>query len=88
LSARIPVFLGKISFSLYLLHMVVILTFSDLVFQAFFGVPSPGAGIWIALITTPVLLASSYLMYLGIDRPGIRLSQWVYTRFFSPGENS
>jgi peptidoglycan/LPS O-acetylase OafA/YrhL len=88
-SGRLPVFLGKISFSLYLVHMVVIYTFSEFIFRLFFSGPSVVAGLSITLVTTPVLLGVSCLMYRYVDLNGIAISKRAYTRFFvrtPPGE--
>nr|WP_321353438.1 acyltransferase [uncultured Methanoregula sp.] len=82
LSAGIPVFLGKISFSLYLIHMTVIFIFSSVIFRLLFQQPSLVAGLFMTLLTTPVLLGVSYLMYRYVDQPGIALSKWVYNRYF------
>ncbi len=34
------------------------------------------------VITIPVLLFCSYLMYRCVDLPGIAFSRWVYNRLF------
>lgn len=84
LSTIVPVFLGKISFSLYLIHMVVILTFSVFVMSNFFDNPAdPANGMIVLLFTIPILFLLSYLMYLYIDKPGTVLAKKIYTRYFS-----
>jgi peptidoglycan/LPS O-acetylase OafA/YrhL len=88
LSSRIPVFLGKISFSLYLIHMLVINTFSFFLLRYLFDYQlTPWDGIAIFVLTLPVLFAASYLMYRYVDVPGVALSKWVYLRFFSREKN-
>ena len=83
LSGRVPVFLGKISFSLYLIHMLIINTFSYFVLDKIFGYNLTFvSGVCVFLLTTTVLFCTSYLMYLWIDRPGTAFSKWVYIRFF------
>jgi len=84
LSYNIPVFLGKISFSLYLIHMVVIFTFSSYVMAALFEGPvNVINGTIILFLTIPVLLGVSYLMYRYVDQPGIILAKKMYDRFFN-----
>jgi peptidoglycan/LPS O-acetylase OafA/YrhL len=73
LSTTIPVFLGKISFSLYLIHMIVILQFSVIVQQIF-----SGNSIIALALTIPVLFGVSYLMWEYIDQTGISLSKKLY----------
>ena len=85
LSTRVPVFLGKISFSLYLIHMLVINTFSYFLLGTIFGYTRDlTTSLSIFLMTTLVLLGCSYLMYLGIDRQGVLLSKRIYERYFRP----
>jgi len=83
LSTRIPVFLGKISFSLYLIHMVVINIFSFFILGVVFDYQlTLLAGISIFFMTTVVLFTVSYIMYRFVDLQGIILAKYVYTRFF------
>lgn len=83
LSARVPVFLGKISFSLYLIHMLVIYEFSALLMGTFIYEPlTPVNGTFILILTIPVLVFTSYLMYKFIDHPGTILSKKIYQCFF------
>jgi peptidoglycan/LPS O-acetylase OafA/YrhL len=84
LSHYIPVFLGKISFSLYLIHMIVIFTFSSFIMAVLFEGPvNVLNGTIILIITIPVLLGVSYLMYRYVDQPGIILAKKMYDRFFN-----
>jgi peptidoglycan/LPS O-acetylase OafA/YrhL len=83
-SSRILVFLGKISFSLYLIHMVVILTFSYFILGILFGnTLNLFTGICIFFITTLVLLGCSFLMYKYVDLSGITFSKRAYNQFFA-----
>ncbi|WP_321505890.1 hypothetical protein [uncultured Methanoregula sp.] len=83
LSTRVPVFLGKISFSLYLIHMVVINTFSYFILRVVFDYQLRLlTGICVFLLTIPLLFLASYLMYRFVDMPGIAFAKYVYSRFF------
>jgi peptidoglycan/LPS O-acetylase OafA/YrhL len=84
LSTRIPSFLGKISFSLYLMHMIVLYTFTQFIFGLLFPQPSLIAGLFLVIVTTPVLIVCSYLVYITVDLKGMALSRWIYMRFFVP----
>jgi len=84
LSHQIPVFLGKISFSLYLIHMIVIFKFSTFIMTALFDGPVTVINGTITLIVTiPVLLGVSYLMYKYVDQPGIILAKKIYEHYFN-----
>jgi peptidoglycan/LPS O-acetylase OafA/YrhL len=77
--------LGAVSFSLYLLHFLVLGSFSSAVFlvlQARFSYALSVA--LTALISLPVLAVTAYAMYRLVDLPGIRLAQWLYATFFRP----
>jgi peptidoglycan/LPS O-acetylase OafA/YrhL len=79
LSRKPFVFLGRVSFSLYILHFLMIASLACYLqtvlvqrlsyHQAFL------AGFGISL---PLILAASYYTYIYVDRTGIRLSQAVY----------
>jgi peptidoglycan/LPS O-acetylase OafA/YrhL len=89
LSTTVPVFLGKISFSLYLIHMVVILTFSVFMMSIFFNNPAdPANGTIVLVFTIPILFLLSYLMYRYIDKPGTVLAKKIYARYFFRENNS
>ncbi|WP_071837649.1 acyltransferase family protein [Hymenobacter norwichensis] len=83
LGARWLRWLGSISFSLYLLHFLVIATFTSALFLALPSQISYHAGVALSLLATvPVLLLLAWLMYRLIDLPGIRLARWLYQRLF------
>ncbi|PJJ61081.1 acyltransferase family protein [Hymenobacter chitinivorans] len=85
LSSRALRGLGAVSFSLYLLHFLVLGSFSCALFLAL----QPRLGYHTAvaltgLATVPVLALVSYAMYRLVDLPGIRLAQRLYNQFFRP----
>ncbi|TGE28084.1 acyltransferase family protein [Hymenobacter metallicola] len=79
--------LGAVSFSLYLVHFLVLGSFSSAVFLALYNHFSYAASVGLTVLATvPVLALVSYAMYRLVDLPGIRLAQWLYTTFFRPGQ--
>lgn len=78
-------FLGHISFSFYMLHPLVIGSFSCYLFLKLhdhFGYHQSVALIFVATITMSILV--SWLMTKYIDDPGIRFSKYVYDRWIKP----
>ena len=79
LSRRPFVFLGKISFSLYLLHQLVIGTVSSSLLLAITPALSYHAACAVTFIVTIlVIFVASYFMYLFVDAKGIEASQAVH----------
>jgi peptidoglycan/LPS O-acetylase OafA/YrhL len=72
LSAPVPAWLGKISFSLYLVQAPVIATLA-------FGL---GDRWWplIAALGIPACLLAAWAFWAGVERPSHRLSRWVGRR--------
>jgi peptidoglycan/LPS O-acetylase OafA/YrhL len=68
LKARVPMFLGRISYSLYLLHLIVILA----MVHAAGGIVPPWVGI-IAAVFLSLLLA--YVSFKLIEQPGIAIGR-------------
>lgn len=69
LSTRIPQWLGRVSFSLYLVHVPVIATVAYLV----------GDERWwlVAIISVPVSLVVAQLFFSAVERPSHRFARWV-----------
>ncbi|MCB2408970.1 acyltransferase family protein [Hymenobacter lucidus] len=79
--------LGMVSFSLYLLHFLVLGSFSSVVFLALQARFSYGLSVLLTVLATlPVLGLVSWAMYRLVDLPGIRLAQWLYDTFFRPAK--
>lgn len=89
LSTRIPLFLGRISFSMYLLHLLVIYSVSSMIFMALFDVVSYNAASVITFLATlPVVLGISCVTCRYVDEPGIRLSIKIYKWYFTDEPDS
>lgn len=77
-SLRIPVFLGKISFGLYLVHLPIICTMAYPIYSAFSTVLITP---WAALVSSFVLiilsLAGGWCLWFIADRPAIAFSKLV-----------
>jgi peptidoglycan/LPS O-acetylase OafA/YrhL len=83
LGGRIPLFLGKISFSMYLLHAIVLNSFSCLLFLALSGTFSYNVTVlMVGAVSLPLILLLSMGMYRFVDNPGTQLSKRVYERYF------
>ncbi len=83
ISLRAFRFLGYISFALYLLHPLVMGSLSCyMLLHMYPGVGYNYAALYIFLVTTAVCIPASWLMAKYIDDPGIKLSKYVYNRWF------
>jgi peptidoglycan/LPS O-acetylase OafA/YrhL len=84
LSGKIPLFLGKISFCLYLLHFPILIAI-DAAMAAHFGFSVTGRA---GLVFIPYLVSSitlALLMSLAVDEPLIRLLHRIARRFQGGG---
>jgi peptidoglycan/LPS O-acetylase OafA/YrhL len=78
-SSQVPVFLGKISYSLYLVHFPVIGSFTCALFLALYPVLPYGEAFLISCLLSLVLIIPlSYLFYMYIDTAGVKLSKSFY----------
>lgn len=86
LSARVFLFLGKISFSLYVMHVLVMGVFSNVTFNLMFvnlHLPYAAALVGTLLLSLVPIISIAYLTYRLIDEPGTRLSRKIYEKFFN-----
>lgn len=84
LSTGIPQFLGRISFSMYLLHLLVIYSISSIIFLILCNMlPYNTASVITFLATLPVVLGMSCVTYRYVDEPGIRVSRNIYKWYFT-----
>lgn len=76
MSSAIPVFLGKISFGLYLIHLPIIFSFSCWAYLAMFE-PLGGrvAALLVSVVTCGLSVLLGYGLYVVADRPAIKLSR-------------
>jgi len=76
LEGKIPNFLGKISFSLYLLHPIIIITASCFLVKAFRKINTvyPVNIAFVCSISIPIMLAASWLFYKYIDTKSMKLA--------------
>jgi peptidoglycan/LPS O-acetylase OafA/YrhL len=82
ISLRLFRFMGYISFSFYLLHPVIIFTFSSALFLSVFGYLGYNAGVAVVFLCTLALcLLLSYFMTKYVDEPGNRFAKYVYERW-------
>ncbi len=82
-STRVFRFLGFISFSLYLLHPLVMASVGSYAFLKMynrFGYNSTVAAVFV--ICLAVMMPASWLMAKYIDNPGTKFARYVYERFF------
>jgi Predicted acyltransferases len=80
-SSPIPVFLGKISYSLYLIHFLIISSFTCALFLVLHPVLSYGKAVFVSCILSVLLIIPlSYLFYKYIDIAGVELSKIFYNQ--------
>lgn len=83
-SSPVPVFLGKISYSLYLVHFLVISTFTCALFLALHPVLPYGVAVLVSCALSVLLIIPlSYLFYRYIDIKGVELSKAFYNQLAS-----
>ena len=79
LATRLPVYLGKISFAVYLLHFPLIMSVSYRVAQLsqWLGASYLVSAIAALVALMVTLLASAELFYRFVDAPSARLANWL-----------
>ncbi len=77
-------FLGKLSFSLYLLHLLVIGSFTSWLFIHLLHYYSYSVSVMISfLLSLPVLLALSLVFYKFVDKSSIQVANKISSTFFN-----
>jgi peptidoglycan/LPS O-acetylase OafA/YrhL len=83
-SHRVLSFLGNISFSLYLLHTIVLVSFSMILFQFVSKTFSYNLSFIIVFISSMVfILITSYLMTIYVDKGSLTISSRLYKKYFA-----
>jgi peptidoglycan/LPS O-acetylase OafA/YrhL len=78
LASPIPVFLGKISFGLYLVHFPIICSFSCWLYLVMFPLLGYGASsLLVSIATCGLSVLLGYVFYYFVDRPSLGLSRWL-----------
>ena len=76
LSSSMPVFLGKISFGLYLIHLPIICSFSCWAYLVTFTkIGADAAALLVSAVTCLLSVTLGYALYVIADRPGLRWSR-------------
>ncbi len=76
-------FLGKISFAMYLLHFIILGSFSSFVFLKLEPIMPYAEAFAISFISSVALTFSlSYLMYRYVDKKAVHFSHLIYERLF------
>lgn len=82
LSGKVLNFIGKISFSFYLLHFIILTSLSCFLFKVFYQSYEYNSSVILAFIcSVPVIVASSILYYKWIDKGGVLLSEKIMKLF-------
>jgi peptidoglycan/LPS O-acetylase OafA/YrhL len=83
LSSRTGRFLGRISFPLYLLHFLVLGSYTSYLFVHLSHQMSLKAAMLVAVLPTLAICVSAAYVYAKfVDEPAIRFSGWMFSRFF------
>jgi len=84
-SSPVPVFLGKISYSLYLIHFLIISSFTCALFLALHPIlPYWTAAFISCFLSVLLIIPLSYLFYKYVDMTGVELSKTFYNRVVDP----
>lgn len=86
-SLQVLSYIGKISFSFYLLHFIVLCSFSCYAFKQFFQFYGYNVSVLFAfLCSLPIIILSSICFYKWVDKFGIKLSEKFLALFVSKNE--
>lgn len=89
LSKKIFSYIGKISFSFYLLHFIIMCSASCYLFTQFYQIYNYHSSVLLSfLCSLPIIIGSAALYYRWIDKSGILLSEKVLRLFFPKTERS
>ncbi|MCU6797397.1 acyltransferase [Paenibacillus sp. WQ 127069] len=89
LSLKPFLFLGKISFSMYLMHTIIIGTFSCFVFIKIMHLFTYSVSVSISFISSMIVIfIVSYFYNIYVDQNGVRFSMYLYNRIFKKKINN
>lgn len=72
----LPLYLGKISFALYLIHGILLCSLMSGLIVQFYVPPNRNAAMFLAAaVSVPLIFICAHLIYRYVDRPSIRLSR-------------
>jgi peptidoglycan/LPS O-acetylase OafA/YrhL len=80
LSRRLPAWLGRMSFSVYLLHWPIMLTFGSAAYACAFPIGRSAAAACTLMVVVGLTLAAAVAFERWIDQPAVRLSRMVGRR--------
>ncbi|MCX6689242.1 MAG: hypothetical protein NTZ39_06095 [Methanoregula sp.] len=82
LSSAVPKFLGRISYAMYVIHFIILFSFTCWLFLALYGTYGFVVSMAVSLaVSLSVIFVLSYIVTRLIDDPGIRFSKWVAERY-------
>lgn len=83
-SHRVLSFLGNISFSLYLIHIIILLSFSTILFQFLSASLDYNLSALIVLgLSFILLIALSFVMTIYVDKKSLSISSKLYNKYFA-----
>ena len=85
LSFKFILFLGRIAFSLYLIHFIIICSLGSYIFLCFYnmGINYFMSVAAVVVLTTPIILLCSYFMTIIIDEPVMKVVKKLQEKYFN-----
>lgn len=82
LGMRVLAFFGEISYTIYLVHLLVMLPILGMLIQTewFLGMSAYPRFLVGSLIVFAAIVPTSWLLYVLVERPGIKLGHWLTTQ--------
>ncbi len=86
-ASKALLFLGEISFMMYLLHFIILGSLSSFVFLKLQPLMTyPAAVVSSFLLSLPVIFLVAYLAHIFVDQKAVNFSHFVYEKFFKEAE--
>jgi peptidoglycan/LPS O-acetylase OafA/YrhL len=83
-SIKIFSYIGKFSFSFYLLHFIILCSFSCYIFKVFYPTYTYNLSVLLAIFCSlPIIALTAVFYYYWVDKMGIRLSDKILDVFVS-----